>query len=161
MRKKKDLHTKKSAHLKPKKEVYKILHEGSVEKILVENFVSLQKVMTHLSISFDNLANQLSKLLELFEISAKTLAEKELKPEKNDKEILEKMNNLLEQNKIIARGVSLIHEKAPFNPDTNTEFGPPIRRETQGFGGGYQRSISSNEQQEPSSLTNDEQEENA
>ena len=47
----------------------------STNQILVENFVSLQKVMTNLSIKFDNLSMQISKLLELFEISAKTLAE--------------------------------------------------------------------------------------
>ncbi|KHO55254.1 MAG: hypothetical protein QT10_C0004G0041 [archaeon GW2011_AR19] len=39
----------------------------SVEKILVENFVSLQKVMTNLSVKFDELSSQISKLLELFE----------------------------------------------------------------------------------------------
>ena len=37
------------------------------EKILVENFVALQKVMVNLSIKFDNLSGQISKLLELFE----------------------------------------------------------------------------------------------
>jgi len=48
------------------------------EKILVENFVALQKVMVNLSIKFDNLSGQISKLLELFEISAKAFTEKEL-----------------------------------------------------------------------------------
>ena len=83
-------------------------------KILVENFVALQEVMTNLSLEFDNLTDQISKLLNLFEISAKAIAEKEFtldKGDKSSKKIIEKLDNLLEQNKIIARGLTLIHEK--------------------------------------------------
>ncbi|MCK9595791.1 hypothetical protein M0R19_01245 [Candidatus Pacearchaeota archaeon] len=88
----------------------KVQEKVSIEKILVENFVSLQKVMTNLVVKFDNLSGQISKLLELFEISAKTLAERE--PEKNEnKEVVEKLNGLMEQNKIIAKGLILLHEK--------------------------------------------------
>lgn len=86
------------------------------EKALVENFISLQQVMTNLAIKFDNLSNQISKLLELFEISAKVLAEKEpyaAGGEGMNKKVLEKLDNLLEQNKVIARGLSLLHEKTP------------------------------------------------
>jgi hypothetical protein len=90
----------------------KVQEKVSIEKILVENFVSLQKVMTNLVVKFDNLSGQISKLLELFEISAKTLAERE--PEKNEnKEVVEKLNGLMEQNKIIAKGLILLHEKMP------------------------------------------------
>lgn len=96
----------------PKK--VEITLENSVEKILVENFVSLQKVMTNLSLKFDNLAGQISKLLELFELSAKSLAEKDFELEKSNKEnkkILEKIEGILEQNKTIARGLTLMNEK--------------------------------------------------
>lgn len=82
----------------------------NVEKMLIENFVSLQKVLTDLSIKLDNLSNNITSLLELFEISAKSLAEKD--PEKDDnKEIIKKMDTLLEQNKTIARGLTLMHER--------------------------------------------------
>jgi len=37
--------------------------KGNLEIKLVENFVSLQKVMTNLSIKFDELSNNISKLL--------------------------------------------------------------------------------------------------
>ena len=47
-----------------------------MEKILIENFVSLQRVMTNLSEKFDGLSNNISKLLELFELSATALAKK-------------------------------------------------------------------------------------
>ncbi|MBI2056746.1 hypothetical protein HYT91_00645, partial [Candidatus Pacearchaeota archaeon] len=40
-------------------------NKGNLEIKLVENFVSLQKVMTNLSVRFDELSNQISKLLEL------------------------------------------------------------------------------------------------
>jgi len=85
----------------------------NIEKTLIENFVSLQKVMVNLSIKFDNLTDQISKLLNLFEISAKTLAQKEFDTEGNkekNKKIIEKIDKLLEQNKTIARGLTLIHE---------------------------------------------------
>jgi len=85
-----------------------------MEKVLIENFVSLQKVMVNLSMKFDGLNTQISKLLELFEISAKTLAEKEFVEEKEKKdnhEVMEKMNDILEQNKILARGITLMHDR--------------------------------------------------
>lgn len=82
-----------------------------VEKVLVENFVALQKVMANLSTKFDNLSGQISKLLELFEISAKTLVQKDFElGGKDSKKMLEKIDNLLEQNKVIARGLTLLHE---------------------------------------------------
>jgi len=116
--KKKALKVKKSipSHKTPQASSHKA---SQTEKILVENFVSLQKVITNLSIKFDKLTNQISSLLELFEVSAKTLAEKESgskkSPEENkeNKEIIEKMDSLLEQNRTIARGVALMHEKSP------------------------------------------------
>lgn len=81
----------------------------NVEKALIENFISLQKVMTTMAVKFDSLSNQISKLLELFEISAKGLAEKGYSME--DRKVAEKLDSLLEQNKIIARGIALLHEK--------------------------------------------------
>ncbi len=49
---------------------------SSIDKALMENFVSIQRVMVNLSVKIDNLTGQISKLLDLFEISAKALAEK-------------------------------------------------------------------------------------
>ena len=87
--------------------------KADIDKILIENFVSLQKVMTNLSLKFEGLSSQISKLLELFEISAKTLAKKDFSSEKGvaeNKEVLEKLDNLMDQNKTIARGLTLLHE---------------------------------------------------
>lgn len=91
-----------------------------LEKALIDNFIALQKVMANLSVKFDNLSSQISKLLELFEISAKSLADRNFKlesPSKETKKISEKIDKLLDQNKIIARGLTLMHEpKYPSEP---------------------------------------------
>ena len=111
-----------------------------VENILIENFVALQKVMSNLSVKFDGLTTQISKLLELFEMSAKALAEKDFDIEKNNREnakILEKIENVLEQNKTIARGLTLMHEKiveptAVYSPQVPQQRMPqrPLSEET-------------------------------
>jgi hypothetical protein len=92
-----------------------IEQKNNMEKVLIENFVSLQRVMTNLALKFENLSGQLSKLLELFEISAKTLAEKGPVTEQKmeiDPKITEKLNSLLDQNRVIAKGVAMLYEKS-------------------------------------------------
>jgi len=121
-------------HMKPK-----FSTEISVEKALVENFISLQKVMTNLSVSFDNLSSRISKLLDLFELSAKALAEKDFnlqKTTRNDTEIRDKLDGLMDQNKIIARGLTLLHEGEDAGytqqPQTQTPIqNPPMQQEIQ------------------------------
>jgi len=87
--------------------------QSPVNNIMIENFVSLQRVLTTLSAKMDTLTTQLTKLLDLFEISAKSLAEREFEIERDNKDTLEKLNVLLDQNKILARGLSLMHERMP------------------------------------------------
>ncbi len=139
---------KSSTKIKKKKSsklrITQTTNEVKVEKILVENFVSLQKVMTNLSIKLDNLANQISKLLNLFEISAKSLAQKEFdleKEGKDSKKIIEKVDNLFEQNKIIARGLTLLYEKEPLSFPPRKLMGIGLRKVQNKEG--YQKSISS------------------
>ena len=89
--------------------------EKSVNEILIENFVSLQKVLTNLSIKFEGLSDQMSKLLQLFEISARSFGEKHTiekeHKEPKDEEFLNKLDTLLDQNKTIARGLTLMEER--------------------------------------------------
>lgn len=139
---------------------YRSIHEDvKIGNVLVENFVSLQKVMVDLSVKFDSLTRQISKLLELFETSAKSLAEKEFDLEKggSNKKVVDKIDSLLDQNKVIARGLTLMHDKfpgreierppaqgAPMNPPQATTPQPiqkPLMKQ-----GEYQKSISSNTQ---------------
>lgn len=141
--------TKKSKKPRARTRQKKTFNDVRVEKVLVENFVALQQVMTDLSSKFNNLSEQISKLLQLFEISAKALAEKDFGLEKgnlNSEKIAKQMDTLLEQNKIIARGMTLINDKIlernvaapiPLRPMPNMEM---QNSEMQG----YQKSISSN-----------------
>ena len=93
---------------------------SNVDKILIENFVALQRVLTDLTIKLDGLSDNISKLLELFEVSAKSFAEKDFGDGKDNKEVIKKLDTLLEQNKIIAKGLTLMHER---------DFQPKFRRQ--------------------------------
>jgi hypothetical protein len=89
-----------------------------VISLLTENFVNLQRSFAQLTQRFDNLAGQISALLRLFEISAKNIAEK---PELGfEKDFTNKLNALLDQNKVIAKAISIIEERtrqpAPMQP---------------------------------------------
>ena len=91
--------------------VYHSTKEIKVEKALIENFIGLQKVMVNLSVKFDALSNQISKLLDLFEISAKALAKKELSTgDLEAKKVMEKLDKLSQQAGLIGKGLVLIHE---------------------------------------------------
>ena len=124
-------------------------NEIKVSKALTDNFIALQKVMVNLSTKFDNLSNQISKLLELFEISAKSLARKDFEGDKENKDIkavLEKLDNVSQQAGLIGKGLALIHEvgSEKEQPIMSPQRQPPIpaRKPVSGMPG-YQRSIAS------------------
>ena len=103
----------------------KSLVSNNTEKLLVENFVSLQKVMANLTSKFDELTGQISELLKLFEDSARVIVKNEMaqkKEDKGEKQMLETMLSILDQNKIIAKGLTLMYETM-----TGTEEKPQIR----------------------------------
>lgn len=104
--------SKKKAKTTKKPRVSAQQVEIKMQPILVDNFVALQKVMITLSSKFDNLQTQLSKLVDLFELSAKSLAKKDFKLEQgqDNHQVLDKLTTLTEQNKLIARGLTLVHE---------------------------------------------------
>ncbi|MBI2044748.1 hypothetical protein HYT23_01685 [Candidatus Pacearchaeota archaeon] len=85
----------------------------NTSQMLLENFVSLQRVLTNLSLKLEEVSIKMTKLLDLFEVSAKALAEKDFDVEKDNKEILSKLETLQDQNKTLARGISLLHERVP------------------------------------------------
>jgi len=108
----------------------------NVEKTLIDNFIALQKVMTNLALKFDDLSGQLSKLLDLFQISAKALAEKNFNVmgTKEHENILKRLDNMSEQNKVLAKGLTLLHEprpqthtpQIPINRPQNTQIPPQL-----------------------------------
>jgi hypothetical protein len=84
----------------------------SVDAKLLENFVALQKVNTNLAEKFDKLANQISNLLILFETAARSFATSpNVQANEKDKEFLDKIDRLLDQNKTIAKGLTLMEER--------------------------------------------------
>ena len=139
----KPIKREESIERKERPEVPPIQRGVGVEKVLIENFISLQHVMTNLAVKFDNLSSQISKLLELFEISAKTLAEKGYSTGGADKQVTEKLDSLLEQNKVIAKGISLLHEKetpeqeqysvSPMQRPQMSQMQQPMQRPSQNF----------------------------
>lgn len=123
---------------------------ANMQKMLIENFISFQNVLVDVSSKLNNLTDQISKLLELFEESAKAFMEKDLKfvGGGSDRELSGKIDRLLEQNKIIARGITLLHEAnspqpMPAQQMQQPQQVPPQAKE-QGNINRYQRSISSN-----------------
>lgn len=127
-----------------------IVQSGEINRTLVQNFVGLQKIMTDLVMKLDSVSNQMIQLLNIFETSAKTLAEKGgmQKERMIDKQILEKIEGLIDQNKTIARGVSMLHGDESQQP-TPKQTPPQQPREmsnNQNDEKSYQKSISSKPQ---------------
>ena len=122
---------KKEVEKKPK-----VMSKAELEQTLIDNFINLQKVLTNLVIKFDELSTNISKMLQLFEISAKSFAEKysgesSMNQTEVDKEFLKKLDSLLEQNKVISKGIMLMEEKVRerVNPQSQ-QFSQSIQRES-------------------------------
>ncbi|MEM0465593.1 MAG: hypothetical protein QXW97_02735 [Candidatus Pacearchaeota archaeon] len=105
----------------PKKDLKEVqkkpMTKEELQEALIHNFIKLQKALTNIAVKFDELSTNISKLLQLFEISAKSFAEKYSSIENDekkgdiDKEFIKKLDTLLEQNKIISKGIMLIEER--------------------------------------------------
>ncbi len=109
----------------PKKTKKKI----NIETVLIENFIHLQRVLTNLASRFDELSKNIEKLLRLFEITAESYAGKD--QNEVDREFLKKLDSLLDQNKVISKGIMLMEEKIrnksmPQNQEFNRALRPSI-----------------------------------
>ncbi|MBS3089573.1 hypothetical protein J4461_01685 [Candidatus Pacearchaeota archaeon] len=94
------------------KEEHKSSHKSEIEKKLLENLIELQKVHTDLAEKFDKLSEQIASLLSLFEMAARSFSEHPANQvAEKDKEFLEKVDKLLEQNKVIAKGLTIVEER--------------------------------------------------
>jgi hypothetical protein len=86
------------------------------EELLIENFVGLQNAMTNMSIKFGMLSDNIARLLQVFEESAKNLIDG---GRPDDKDMLGKINSLLDQNKTIAKGLVLMESKLRGRVESN------------------------------------------
>ena len=123
-----------------------------IERKLAENTIALQGVLVNLSSKLDELTEKISSLLEIFEASAKALSEKGFKDDK--KIIIDQLNKLTDQNKIIAKGLTLLHETNSENPIRTIMPRPPVQnqgisQEANFEANQYQRSINSGFKQLP------------
>ncbi|MBI3623312.1 hypothetical protein HY212_04525 [Candidatus Pacearchaeota archaeon] len=121
------------SHKKPEHHiVHHVSEEPKVDRVLIENFVSLQRVLTNLAVKLDGVSSQMSKLLDLFEISAKALAEKDFHIGADNRDVVDKLDKLLDQNKILARGISLMHERIPreqYYPSVQQQNPPQMQKQ--------------------------------
>lgn len=84
---------------------------SELDEKLIANMIELQKVHANLAQKFDSLSRQISNLLTLFENTAKTFASNPINQvSEKDRAFLEKVDKLLEQNKTIAKGLTLMEE---------------------------------------------------
>ena len=79
------------------------------EELLIENFVGLQHAMTNMSVKFGALSDNIGNLLTVFEEAAKNFMTGNDKGD--NKDMLSKINSLLDQNKTIAKGLVLMESK--------------------------------------------------
>ncbi len=80
-------------------------------KMLVDNSVALQKGVTEMALSMNKLTKELSQLVELFKEASKSIASEKLDETVKKEELSSikgKMDELLDQNKTIAKGIILL-----------------------------------------------------
>jgi chaperonin cofactor prefoldin len=79
---------------------------------LAKNLVELQKINTDLAEKFDKLTKEISQLLALFEVTARNFAKQAPIGEyEKDKDFLNKIDRLLDQNKVLAKGLTMMEER--------------------------------------------------
>ncbi|MBS3082147.1 hypothetical protein J4416_04420, partial [Candidatus Pacearchaeota archaeon] len=92
----------------------------------IKSIIELQKVNVNLAEKFDKLAIQIENLLALFELAARNFAKQpSMQNTEKDKEFLDKIDKLLDQNKLLAKGLSLMEEKMRerlYGPVTRPQF---------------------------------------
>lgn len=89
----------------------KAANPGKLEDTLIHNLIELQKIHAHLLERFDRLSGNIDQLLKLFEGAARSFAHQNPQVTDKDREFLEKIDKLLDQNKTIAKGLTLMEEK--------------------------------------------------
>jgi hypothetical protein len=93
-----EITTKKS---KPKADDSK----DKTSKLLLDNFIALQEALTNIGYETKELNKKVTAMLDLFETAAKNFQEH---PESRN--LGSKMDELIEQNKIIAKSLLLMHK---------------------------------------------------
>lgn len=97
---------------KEKGHEHKATSKATLEEQTIHSLIELQKVHINLAEKFDKLTTQIENLLALFELAARNFAKQpNMQSTEKDKEFLDKIDKLLDQNKLLAKGLSLMEEK--------------------------------------------------
>jgi len=95
------------------------------EELLIENFVGLQRAMINLSMKFENLSDNISKLLNVFEVSARDyMVNKGRTTPEVDKDLLNRINMLIDQNKNILSSIRSLEDKTKKQEPIKTPIAP-------------------------------------
>jgi len=84
---------------------------GRLEDQIAHSLIELQKVHVNLAEKYDKLSNNIANLLSLFELAARNFAKQpHMQNTERDKEFLDKIDKLLDQNKLLAKGLTLMED---------------------------------------------------
>lgn len=94
------------SNIKPKKiKIPENVPEAKTNRLLLENFIALQEALTDIGLETKDLNKKITSLLELFETAAKNFQDH---PESRN--LSSKMDEIIEQNKTIAKSLVLMHK---------------------------------------------------
>ena len=94
-------------------------------KLLLENSIALQGVLTNLAVSLDRLSKSMEKMLDVFKENSMAIGEDKASSEvreAREKELVDRLDNLIEQNRTIAKGLVLL-ESSIKEKDRQKEYG--------------------------------------
>lgn len=99
--------------------------DGKAFKLMLENSIALQKVLTNLAVSLDRLSKDMEKMLDLFKEASKAMGEEKALGEVDmdrENKLISRLDNLIEQNRTIAKGLVLL-ESSIKEKDRQKEYG--------------------------------------
>lgn len=102
----------KRAHIRRSPRRSMNVSRGTLEEQTISSLIELQKVHINLAEKFEKLSTQVENLLALFELAARNFAKQpSMQNTEKDKEFLDKIDKLLDQNKLLAKGLTMMEEK--------------------------------------------------
>ncbi len=115
--------------------------QSEIHPIVLDNFVKLQNVLSNLAVKMDLLTRRIDDLVTIFENASKSFSEQDIHAEKKT---AKKIDLVLDQNKTIARGISILEER------TRNQQPQPTIQPQQKFQQQVQSSIQPQQQFQPS-----------
>jgi hypothetical protein len=112
----------------------KLKLDAELQETLVHNLIELQKIHINIAEKFDKLSKEISQILALFEVTARNFAKNAPMGEyEKDKDFLTKIDKLLDQNKLLAKGLSIMEERLRERMYGPGHPGPPEKQSEETF----------------------------